>query len=129
LKKQLTGQTVDPNDYSARRSTFDVQVMTPTLKYFIETKDDVEKAENRAKKQKHSDAPPKDPDSDPYTNLRAWRTSLGDFRPVVEIYMLPRLKATGGPFSGQRSRVTPVFCTTDTRAISIERNCSSMARA
>lgn len=100
LKKQLTEHTLNPSDYSARRSTFDVQVMTPALKYFLETKDAAEKAENRAKKEKHSTSAVKDPDADPYTNLRVWRTSLGDFRPVLEIYMLPRLKATGGSIFG-----------------------------
>ncbi|HYV18927.1 MAG TPA: trypsin-like peptidase domain-containing protein [Verrucomicrobiae bacterium] len=100
LKKQLTDHVVDPNDYSARRSTFDVQVMTPALKYYLETKEEVERVQNRAKKQKHAEAVADNPDADPYTNLRTWRSSLGEFRPVVEVYMLPRLKATGGSIFG-----------------------------
>ena len=100
LKQQIQVKEFKPSDYGVRNATFDVQFMTPALKYFLETKDAAEKADIRAKKLKKAGGNSENPDADPYSNLRAWRVALGDYRPVIEIFMLPRLKATGGSIFG-----------------------------
>jgi hypothetical protein len=100
LKTQIKSQKFDPSNYGARSSTFDVQFITPALKYFLETKSEAEKADIRAKKLAKAGATTESQDADPYSNLKAWRSQLGDYLPVVEIYVLPRLKATGGSIFG-----------------------------
>ena len=100
LKKLIQGKPYNPRDYGVRSATFDVQLITPPLKYYLETKEAAEAADLRAKKLKKAGTPSQDPDADPYANLKAWRVSLGAYRPVIEFCMLPRLKATGGSIFG-----------------------------
>jgi hypothetical protein len=100
LKSQIKSQKFDPTDYGTRSSTFDVQFITPALKYFLETKAEADKADIRAKKLAKAGASADGQDADPYSNLKAWRTQLGDYVPVVELFILPRLKATGGSIFG-----------------------------
>ncbi len=110
LKKQIQERQFNPKDYGLRSTTFDVQVITPPLKYYLETKESAEAADIRAKKLRKAAPSSDNPDADPYSNLKAWRVALGDYRPVVEIYMLPRLKATGGSiFSAIMTGVSSVL--------------------
>ena len=90
LKQALkTRKKFDPRRYYFAVGDFNVEILTPPLKYRLQLSGDVAAASQGNKRLKKANAALQVPN--PLDELRNWREYVGGYAPVINIYARPRL--------------------------------------
>ena len=84
----------DLEDYKVSTKRFDVYFLTPPAKAYFEHAGQIEASKGRTKRRDRKELEGEDT-YDPIT-IPGWTRYVGELRPIVEIVVLPRYKATPG---------------------------------
>lgn len=89
IKDIATAKKFDADKYYLSIADFNIVLLTPTLKYRIETEAEREAAKTRAKRNKKDGAV--QGTFRPFENFYGWREYVGDYKPILIIRATPAL--------------------------------------
>ena len=95
LKSALQVEKFDYKPYSFSVGDFEVSVVTPVLKYYLQGASEVRAAREKDKRNKKSAEAVQDTFR-PLDDLRNWNQYVGEYVPVIFIRATPKLRETGG---------------------------------
>jgi S1-C subfamily serine protease len=93
IKAKIDVKKFDTKPYRTGIGDFEIVILTPVHKFYVEEKDRIEAAKDRSKRNEGKGV--QIDTVDKYRNLRNWSEYAGQLKPVVEIAALPEVKATG----------------------------------
>ncbi len=99
IRDIATAKKFDSDRYLVTIGDFNVTLLTPTLKYRIETEVEREAAKTREKRNKKDGAI--QGTFRPFENFYAWREYVGDYKPILIIRATPTLGESFGSMFGR----------------------------
>ena len=95
IKTSLLQQKFETKPYSFGIGDFEVVMITPPLKYYLEKSSEMRAAKEKGKRNRKSDVAVQD-SFRPLDDLRNWQVYVGEYKPVILIRATPKLRETGG---------------------------------
>ncbi len=95
LKVALQKEKFDYKPYSFSEGDFEVSVVTPVLRYYLEGASEVRAGREKDKRNRKSTEAVQDTFR-PLDGLRNWNQYVGEYTPVLFIRATPKLRETGG---------------------------------
>jgi hypothetical protein len=92
IKTSLQSRELDTRPYNSSAGDFDVDVITPILKYHFMEENKVEAGKEKSKRNKKEGSIKNS--YQPLEDLRSWAEYAGEYKPVILIRAVPKLRET-----------------------------------
>lgn len=97
LKQVVIAEGFDLDDYHIVTRRFDVYVLTPPALCYFEHQDEIKAAQGRQQRRKKVSAVDT---YDPVADIKGWAQYVGEYKAIVRVVIVPRIKPTFGSALG-----------------------------